>query len=62
MSKMSELDLQVQELYIEGYTREVISTKLGIPLQIIECLVPESAFTDEEYEQLQQGWDSYKGE
>ena len=35
MSKMSELDYDIQELYIEGFSSRAIAEELGCPLEIV---------------------------
>jgi hypothetical protein len=35
MSKMAELDYDIQELYIEGFNARAIAQELGCPLEIV---------------------------
>jgi hypothetical protein len=35
MSKMAELDYDIQELYIEGFNSRAIAAELGCPLEIV---------------------------
>jgi len=47
MSKMGELAMQIEELYIQGYNEFTIATMLNVPVELVDNFV--ASFMDAEY-------------
>ena len=48
MSVMSELDYEIQELYIEGYSARTIAIMLNCPIDIVLGCIEEMGVSDQE--------------
>ena len=53
MSKMSELAMEIEELYLQGYNEFTISTMLSIPVELVDNFV--ASFMDVEYNESMDG-------
>ena len=53
MSKMAELAMQIEELYLQGYNEFTISTMLSIPVELVDNFV--ASFMDVEYNENMDG-------
>jgi hypothetical protein len=53
MSKMSELAMEIEELYLQGYNEFTIATMLSIPVELVDNFV--ASFLDVEYNESMDG-------
>lgn len=53
MSKMAELAMEIEELYLQGYNEFTISTMLNIPVELVDNFV--ASFMDLEYNESMDG-------
>jgi len=53
MSKMSELAMEIEQLYLEGYNEFTIATILNIPVELVDGFV--ASFMDVEYNENMDG-------
>ncbi len=53
MSKMSELAMEIEQLYLQGYNEFTISTMLSIPVELVDNFV--ASFMDVEYNESMDG-------
>jgi hypothetical protein len=53
MSKMGELAMQIEELYIQGYNEFTIATMLNVPVELVDNFV--ASFMDAEYNESMDG-------
>ena len=53
MSKMGELSMEIEELYLQGYNEFTISTMLSIPVELVDNFV--ASFMDVEYNENMDG-------
>jgi hypothetical protein len=53
MSKMGELAMQIEELYIQGYNEFTIATMLNVPVELVDNFV--ASFMDVEYNESMDG-------
>ena len=53
MSKMSELAMEVEELYNQGYNPYTISTILNVPIELVDNFV--ASFMEVEYNESMDG-------
>ena len=53
MSKMAELALEIEDLYVQGYNVYTIGTMLNIPVEIVDEFVAN--FMDVEYNENMDG-------
>ena len=53
MSKMSELAMEIEELYFQGYNEFTIATMLSIPVELVDNFV--ASFMDVEYNESMDG-------
>ena len=53
MSKMAELALEIEQLYLQGYNEFTIATMLSIPVELVDNFV--ASFMDVEYNESMDG-------
>ena len=53
MSKMAELSMEIEELYVQGYNEATISTMLNVPVELVDEVVAN--FVDVEYNESMDG-------
>jgi hypothetical protein len=53
MSKMAELAMEIEQLYLQGYNEFTISTMLNIPVELVDNFV--ASFMDVEYNESMDG-------
>ena len=53
MSKMAELAMEIEELYLQGYNEFTIATMLNIPVELVDNFV--ASFMDVEYNESMDG-------
>jgi hypothetical protein len=53
MSKMSELAMEIEELYLQGYNEFTIATMLNVPVELVDNFV--ASFMDAEYNESMDG-------
>jgi hypothetical protein len=53
MSKMSELAMEIEQLYTQGYNEFTIATMLNIPVELVDDFV--ASFMDVEYNESMDG-------
>ena len=53
MSKMAELAMEIEQLYLEGYNEFTIATMLNIPVELVDNFV--ASFMDVEYNESMDG-------
>ena len=53
MSKMAELSMEIEELYVQGYNEATISTMLNVPVELVDEFVAN--FVDVEYNESMDG-------
>jgi hypothetical protein len=53
MSKMSELAMEIEQLYLQGYNVYTIATMLNIPVELVDGFV--ASFMDVEYNENMDG-------
>ena len=53
MSKMSELAMEIEELYLQGYNEFTIATMLNVPVELVDNFV--ASFMDVEYNENMDG-------
>jgi len=53
MSKMAELSMEIEELYVQGYNEATISTMLNVPVELVDEVVAN--FVDVEYNENMDG-------
>ena len=53
MSKMSELAMEIEQLYLEGYNEFTIATMLNIPVELVDNFV--ASFMNAEYNESMDG-------
>ena len=53
MSKMAELALEIEDLYVQGYNVYTIGTMLNIPVEMVDEFV--ASFMDVEYNESMDG-------
>ena len=53
MSKMSELAMEIEQLYLKGYNEFTISTMINIPVELVDNFV--ASFMDVEYNESMDG-------
>jgi len=53
MSKMSELAMEIEQLYLQGYNEFTIATMLNIPVELVDNFV--ASFMDLEYNENMDG-------
>ena len=53
MSKMSELAMEIEELYLQGYNEFTIATMLSIPVELVDNFV--ASFMEVEYNEDMDG-------
>ena len=53
MSKMSELAMEIEQLYLQGYNEFTISTMLNIPVELVDNFI--ASFMDVEYNENMDG-------
>jgi hypothetical protein len=53
MSKMAELAMEIEQLYLQGYNEFTISTMLNIPVEWVDDFV--ASFMDAEYNESMDG-------
>ena len=53
MSKMSELAMEIEQLYLQGYNEFTIATMLNIPVELVDNFV--ASFMNAEYNESMDG-------
>jgi hypothetical protein len=53
MSKMAELAMEIEDLYLQGYNEFTIATMLNIPVELVDDFV--ASFMDVEYNESMDG-------
>ena len=53
MSKMAELALEIEQLYLQGYNEFTIATMLNIPVELVDNFI--ASFMDVEYNESMDG-------
>ena len=53
MSKMSELAMEIEQLYTQGYNEFTIATMLNVPVELVDNFV--ASFMDVEYNENMDG-------
>ena len=53
MSKMAELAMEIEQLYLQGYNEFTIATMLNVPVELVDNFV--SSFMDVEYNESMDG-------
>ena len=53
MSKMSELAMEIEQLYLQGYNEFTIATMLNVPVELVDNFV--ASFMDVEYNESMDG-------
>ena len=53
MSKMSELAMEIEQLYLQGYNEFTIATMLNIPVELVDNFI--ASFMDVEYNESMDG-------
>ena len=53
MSKMAELAMEIEQLYLQGYNEFTIATMLNIPVELVDNFV--ASFMDVEYNENMDG-------
>jgi hypothetical protein len=53
MSKMAELAMEIEQLYLEGYNEFTIATMLNIPVELVDNFV--ASFMNAEYNESMDG-------
>ncbi len=53
MSKMAEVAMEIEQLYLEGYNEFTIATMLNIPVELVDNFV--ASFMDVEYNEDMDG-------
>lgn len=53
MSKMSELAMEIEQLYLQGYNEFTIATMLNMPVELVDNFV--ASFMDVEYNESMDG-------
>ena len=53
MSKMAELAMEIEQLYLRGYNEFTIATMLNIPVELVDNFV--ASFMDVEYNENMDG-------
>ena len=53
MSKMAELALEIEQLYLQGYNEFTIATMLNIPVELVDNFI--ASFMDVEYNENMDG-------
>ena len=53
MSKMAELAMEIEDLYVQGYNVYTIATMLNIPVEMVDEFV--ASFMDVEYNESMDG-------
>ena len=53
MSKMSELAMEIEQLYLQGYNEFTIATMLNVPVELVDNFV--ASFMDVEYNENMDG-------
>jgi len=53
MSKMAELAMEIEDLYLQGYNEFTIATMLNIPVELVDNFV--ASFMDAEYNESMDG-------
>ena len=53
MSKMAELAMEIEQLYLQGYNEFTIATMLNIPVELVDNFV--ASFMDAEYNESMDG-------
>jgi hypothetical protein len=53
MSKMSELAMEIEELYLQGYNEFTIATMLNVPVELVDNFV--ASFMKVEYNESMDG-------
>ena len=53
MSKMSELAMEIEQLYLQGYNEFTIATMLNIPVELVDNFI--ASFMDVEYNENMDG-------
>ena len=53
MSKMAELAMEIEQLYLEGYNEFTIATMLNIPVELVDNFV--ASFMEVEYNESMDG-------
>ena len=53
MSKMRELAMEIEQLYLQGYNEFTIATMLNIPVELVDNFI--ASFMDVEYNESMDG-------
>ena len=53
MSKMSELAMEIEQLYLQGYNEFTIATMLNVPVELVDNFV--ASFMEVEYNESMDG-------
>jgi hypothetical protein len=53
MSKMAELAMEIEQLYLQGYNEFTIATMLNVPVELVDNFV--ASFMDVEYNENMDG-------
>jgi hypothetical protein len=53
MSKMGELAMEIEDLYLQGYNQFTIATMLNVPVELVDGFV--ASFMDAEYNESMDG-------
>jgi hypothetical protein len=53
MSKMAELAMEIEDLYLQGYNEFTIATMLNIPVELVDGFV--ASFMDADYNESMDG-------
>lgn len=53
MSKMAELAMEIEDMYVQGYNVYTIATMLNIPVELVDNFV--ASFMDVEYNESMDG-------
>ena len=53
MSKMAELAMEIEQLYLQGYNEFTIATMLNVPVELVDNFV--ASFMDVEYNESMDG-------
>jgi len=53
MSKMAELAMEIEQLYLEGYNEFTIATMLNIPVELVDNFI--ASFMNAEYNESMDG-------
>jgi len=55
MSKMADLLLEIEELYVAGFTEQEISNQTGMPLKFVLDALENFMYNDDSYDESMDG-------